>query len=146
MKRLLIVPFIMFAIAIYAQPMVKVDVSSDTVAIGETVEVTYTIENGEGKFIMPDMNELPVISGPNSSSSYMYQNGKMSSTQSYSFTLLAMEAGKLVVPGTTYQTGKDKVSIQPVEIIVLTEAGKPISPKKKSEETKSTPTREKKKF
>jgi acetaldehyde dehydrogenase (acetylating) len=132
--------------AIHAQPMVKVDVSSDTVALGETIEVTYTIENGEGKFIMPDMKDLPLISGPNSSSSYMYQNGKMSSTQSYSFVLLATEAGKLVVPGTIYQTGKDKLTINPVEIIVLGEDGKAAAPKNKAEESKIKATREKKKF
>ncbi len=37
-----------------AQPSVKVEVSADTVDAGEVVEVTYTIENGEGHFEAPD--------------------------------------------------------------------------------------------
>jgi BatD DUF11 like domain len=146
MKHLLFIPMMLLTIAMHAQPMVKVDVHPDTVAIGGTVEVTYTIENGEGKFLMPDMRDLPLISGPNSSSSYMYQNGKMSSTQSYSFVLLATEPGKIKIPGTTYQTGKDKLDIKPVEIIVLGEGEKPGSRKNKSDDTTSKTTREKRKF
>ncbi len=136
----------MLAMWMHAQPMVKVEVNPDTVALGQTVEVTYTIENGEGKFIMPDMSKLPLISGPNSSSSYLYQNGKMSSTQSYSFVLLATDEGKIKLPGTTYQTGKDTLEIKPVEIIVLGEGDKPGSGKGKTEDNISKTTREKRKF
>ena len=146
MKHLLVLPMMMLTMWMHAQPMVKVEVNPDTVALGQTVEVTYTIENGEGKFIMPDMSQLPLISGPNSSSSYMYQNGKMSSTQSYSFVLLATDEGKIKVPGTTYQTGKDILDIKPVEIIVLGEGDKRSSSKSKTEDTTSKTTREKRKF
>jgi hypothetical protein len=68
-----------------AQPSIKVEVSADTIPVGEIVEVTYTIENGDGEFEAPDFNGLPVISGPNTSSSFVYQNGKMSSSQSYTY-------------------------------------------------------------
>jgi len=131
---------------ITAQPVVKVDVSSDTIELGATVEVTYTIENGEGQFEMPDMDKLPVVSGPNSSSSFMYQDGKMRSSQSYSFTLLAVEEGKIIVPAAAYHTGKENLAINPVEITVMNEKQKPASSKKKQETTKPTTTREKKKI
>jgi hypothetical protein len=129
-----------------AQPVVKVTVSSDTIELEETVEVTYTIENGEGQFVMPDMDDLPVISGPNSSSSFMYQNGKMSSSQSYSFSLMAAEEGKIIIPATSYKTGDEKLMINPVEIIVLNQNYKPTMPKKNQETIKPTTTREKKKI
>lgn len=128
------------------QPVVKVEVSSDTISIGEMVEVTYTIENGEGKLLMPDISNLPVIRGPNTSSSFMYQNGKMSSNQSYSFTLMAMEAGTLVIPAATYQTGEEKLTINPVEVVVLATPGAPSSSKPATGKSSSTITREKRKF
>lgn len=128
------------------QPVVKVEVSSDTISIGELVEVTYTIENGEGKLLMPDISNLPVIRGPNTSSSFMYQNGKMSSNQSYSFTLMAMEAGTLVIPAATYQTGEEKLTINPVEVVVLATPGAPSSSKPATGKSSSTITREKRKF
>jgi oxygen tolerance protein BatD len=129
-----------------AQPVVKVNVSSDTIELGATVEVTYTIENGEGQFVMPVMDNLPVVSGPNSSSSFMYQDGKMRSSQSYSFTLLALEEGKIIVPEAAYKTGNEKMVINPVEIIVMREKQKSESSKKNQETTKPTVTREKKKI
>lgn len=128
------------------QPVVKVEVSSDTISIGELVEVTYTIENGEGKLLMPDISNLPVIRGPNTSSSFMYQNGKMSSNQSYSFTLMAMEAGTLVIPAATYQTGEEKLTINPVEVVVLATPDAPSSSKPATGKSSSTITREKRKF
>lgn len=140
-------PLFLLSITVLGQqPEVKVEVSSDTISIGEMVEVTYTIENGEGKLIMPDMSKLPVIRGPNSSSSFMYQNGKMSSNQSYSFTLLAMEPGTLVIPAATYQTGEDKLTINPVEVVVLAAPGTSGSSKSSTAKSSSTTTREKRKF
>lgn len=147
MKRLFFLPMLFLSITAFGQqPVVKVEVSSDTISIGETVEVTYTIENGEGKLIMPDMSDLPVISGPNSSSSFMYQNGKMSSNQSYSFTLMALEEGTLTIPKATYQTGEEKLTINPVEIVVLSTPGAPSSSKSATQKSSSTTTREKRKF
>lgn len=146
MKYLFFIAAFSLSFATTAQPVVKVEVSSDTISMGQTVQVTYTIENGEGNFIMPDMNDLPVISGPNSSSSFMYKNGKMSSSQSYSFTLLGMEPGKLVLPEAAYKTGDELLAINPVEIIVIAGEGQPASPSKSKETTGSKSTREKRKF
>jgi len=147
MKRLFFLPLLWLSITAFGQqPVVKVEVSSDTISIGEMVEVTYTIENGEGKLIMPDMSKLPVVSGPNTSSSFMYQNGKMSSNQSYSFTLMALEAGTLIIPAATYQTGEEKLTINPVEVVVLTTPGTKSSSKSATEKPSSTTTREKRKF
>ncbi len=146
MKKLILFLLCMAVAWVQAQPVIKVEVSADTIFIGETVDVTYTIEGGEGNFLLPDLNDLPIISGPNSSSSFMYQNGKMSSSQSYSFTLLAVEAGKLTVPGTTYQTDKDKMAIEAVDIIVTSESKSPSPSKMKTDPPSLKSTREKRKF
>jgi hypothetical protein len=81
MKPLVFILSIFGYVCLQAQPSIKVEVSADTIPVGEIVEVTYTIENGDGEFEAPDFNGLPVISGPNTSSSFVYQNGKMSSSQ-----------------------------------------------------------------
>lgn len=146
MKILLLCIVMLFALDAYGQPLVKVEVSSDTIAPGEVVEVTYTIENGEGKFIMPDLTGLPVVSGPNSSSSFMYQNGKMSSFQSYSFSLLPREDGILEVPGTTYASKTENLVIQPVRIVVGAVSSGPSTIKVVPETSSSKSTREKRKF
>lgn len=146
MKYGLISIIMFFTHLLVGQPLVKVEVSADTIAVGQTVDVTYTIENGDGKFIMPDITGLPVISGPHSASSMVYQQGKMSSSQSYSFTLMAMEDGQLIVPQTFYKSNKEEIAIHPVAIVVLPAGHQPSSAKKVEEESKPTTTREKRKF
>ena len=145
--KIIVLSIIMFiGFHIKGQPLVKVEVSSDTIAVGEVVEVTYTIENAEGQFNMPDLKGLPIVSGPNSSSSFMYQNGKTSSYQSYSFSLLANEEGILLVPKTTYVVGKESTTIEPVTIVVGKGATKSLTGKEPAEAPSSKSTREKRKF
>ena len=146
MKIIVLLITMFLAYDLFSQPLVKVEVSSDTIAPGEVVEVTYTIENGEGKFNMPDLSGLPVVSGPNSSSSFMYQNGKMSSYQSYSFSLLPREQGIVMVPGTTYVSKTEDLMIQPVTIVVGAGSSKPSKVTVVPETPSSKSTREKRKF
>ncbi len=135
---------VMIGLAAYAQPSVTVNVSADTVRPGEIIEVTYTVENGQGRLALPDMSGLPVVSGPNSSSSFIYQGGVTRSTQSYSFQLLAREEGTIEIPATKY-TDKDQVlDIKGVTITVSAGGGK----SKPSSKSAAPPPvqREKRKF
>ena len=129
-----------------SQASVKVEVSADTIAVGQQVQVTYTVENGDGDFNLPDMNDLPVISGPNSSSSFLYQNGKMTSSQSYSFWLQPTGAGKLTIPGASYGTGNEKLTIDPVEIVVSDTLEDIMLSKPQTTSTPAKPAREKRKI
>lgn len=135
-----------FTINAQAQPSVKVEVSADTIALGEVVEVTYTIENGDGKFEAPDFGDLPVISGPNTSSSYIYQNGKMSSSQSYAYVFRPMEEGNLKIPEAVYKDKSQMLKIKSVEVVV-NRYGQQSTVKKSTPESEPVkPAREKKKF
>ena len=102
-----------------SQPTIKVEVSADTVALGELVEITYTIENGDGRFEAPDFTSLPVVSGPNTSSSFMIANGKKSSSQSYSYILRPMDEAFLQIPGGAYVENNQKQLIDPLTIVVM---------------------------
>lgn len=131
-----------------AQPVVKTEISADTIAVGEIVKVTYSIEGGGGKFELPDLSGLPVISGPNTSSSFVYQNGVMKSNQSYSFSLKAIEEGLLYVPQAVYYSQQDAIIIDPIVITVLPGLDKPSKPRsiqqevaKPEKETKKRETR-----
>ncbi len=144
MKTIITLCFSWLTVILMAQPTVKVEVSADTINPGALVEVTYTIENGDGRFEAPDLKNVPVVSGPNTSSSFMIANGKKSSSQSYSYILRPAEEGKIVIPEAYFRDGENSLKIDPVEIVVLNEAHQlPMEPPK-SKPTK--PTREKKKF
>jgi hypothetical protein len=126
-----------------SQPSVKVELSADTVMMGDLVELTYTIENGQGKFTQPDLSGLPIVSGPNSSTSMVYENGKMSTSQSYSYILRPQRTGQLVIPSMMYVTGADTITLQPLTVVV--DKYFPVEPPGQSK-TANGVVREKKKF
>jgi hypothetical protein len=143
MKAIITALCTMLAVITIAQPSVKVELSADTVMMGELVELTYTIENGQGKFTQPDLTGLPIVSGPNSSTSMVYENGKMSTSQSYSYILRPERTGQLVIPPTTYVTGADTITLQPLTVVV--DKYFPVEPPGQSKTTNGV-VREKKKF
>jgi len=146
MKTIITIIGLIFWIGANAQPSVKVEVSADTIALGEIVEVTYTIENGDGKFQAPDFNGLPVVSGPNTSSSFIYQNGKMSSSQTYAYLFRPQEEGTMKIPEAAYVDQSQTLKIDSVEIIV-NRYGQKSTAKKSTPETEPVKSvREKKKF
>src|SRR5688500_4064320 len=119
MKSIITIALIWVAGMMAAQVSIKVEVSADTIAAGETVEVIYSIDNGEGRFEPPDLTGLPLISGPNTSSSFMIQNGKKSSSQSYTYIFKPMEEGEIIIPEAYYDDGNQKLTFQQLEIIVF---------------------------
>lgn len=143
--------FLVFKLALitmiaYGQPAISVEVSADTIETGKTVEIKYTIQNGNGKFSMPVLDSLPVVSGPNSSSSFMYQNGEQSYSQSYSFVLLGLEDGTLRVPEASYVTEEEIIFIEPVEIVVGKAMGQSAATSENTESKLSKSKREKRVF
>ena len=144
MKFLFTTTLLYLTTLLTGQATVKVEVSADTINPGDLVQVTYTLENGEGHFEAPDFTNLPLVSGPNVSSSFMIQNGHKSSSQSYSFVLKGGEEGKIVIPEAYFREKDHDQKIDPVEIVILTHSNLPKNPEPENKSSKAT--REKKKF
>lgn len=80
--------------------------------LGTAVEVTFTIHNtNKGKFTPPVFKGFDIINGPMHSSSTQIYNGKVSSEESYSYTLepkqigkLRIESASLIYSGKTYKS------------------------------------------
>lgn len=72
------------------------------VGVGETFRVSYTLNASGEKFKRPAFKNFDVLSGPNHSMSSQVQisNGKMkrSTTNTYSFHLVAKKKGKFTIP------------------------------------------------
>ena len=140
----------------HAQATFTLEVSADTASIGELIEVKYILENGEGEFEVPDMEGLPVISGPNSASSFSIQNGRKSSSHSFSFILEPFNEGLIEIPGASYTQNGQTLTVDPVRIVVtkdpergqLKQSYKSSSSPSSSSTSSSSPlyNREKRKF
>ena len=73
----------------------------------------------DGKFIAPDFEGFRVISGPNFNSYYSMINGEVTQRSSYSYQLLPLEEGHLVISPATLRQTEDEVTLEPIEVIVL---------------------------
>lgn len=95
------------------------EVSSDTVLQGNRLEVRFTAKNIQAKFEAPDFGELPIVSGPNMSSSMQIINGNYSSAQTYSYQLLAQEVGEYFISPSYFVTADTTYETPPFAIIIL---------------------------
>ncbi len=148
MKFLLIFITLTINTWVNAQTTFTLEVTADTASVGDLIEVKYVLENGSDQLELPALENLPVISGPNTSSSFMMQNGKTSSSMAYSFILRPEEEGVIEIPGASYTEKGETLTVDPVRIVIM-ESGH--SDKVKQSAKSLSPTsplqnREKRKF
>lgn len=141
-----------------AQPKFSVAVSSDTLLLGNYLELKFTIENVTSNgFEAPDLLPLNVIGGPNTSSSMSIINGVVSQSTSYTYYLQPEEIGVFTIKPAFLPTGETALETPPLDIIVIPNPDaiikRPHSPEKRIEEymapqktEEHAPTRPRKKF
>lgn len=98
--------------------------SAKKVITGRSFTVKFELKGGRGSnFNPPNFKGFKRIAGPNTSSSTTIINGKMSSSYSLSFTLLAQKPGKYTIGAASMQVGGKKVVSRPI-VVEVVEAGK----------------------
>ena len=106
---------------IYAQEDAKftVTVSTDSVLLGNYVEVTFTLENAAmEEFQAPVFEGFRIISGPNQSSSFSMMNGKVTQSASYSYYLEPKDIGSYYIAPAFVITEESTLETTPIEILV----------------------------
>ena len=96
----------------------KVEISNDSILLGNYFEVRFNLENAEGKnFEAPPLDEFQVISGPNYSSSYSMINGQVSQAVTYSYHLAPKDIGNFYLQPATIQVGDKVLETEVLEIL-----------------------------
>lgn len=118
--------FAFLVICLFAQytldaqdPVFKVEVSSDSILVGNYFELVFTIENAEGKFDAPNLSEFDIIGGPNTSSSFSMINGRVTQSASYSYYLKPRDIGVFTIPPAFYETDETTLETIPIDIIAV---------------------------
>jgi uncharacterized protein (DUF58 family) len=107
---------------IYAQkgPVFSVEVSNDSILMGNMVKVAFTLENAQGdNFQAPYFKEFDVVSGPNVSTSFSMINGQTSQTITYTYYLRPREIGNYFIEPASISTEEAVLETQPLEVIVV---------------------------
>jgi hypothetical protein len=98
---------------------VSVELSSDTVLIGNYLRVKFTLENSSASFEAPAFKGFRVISGPNVSSSMNFINGKLSQKISYEYYLDPEDVGQYFIEEAYFVSDIETFATEPLEIYVL---------------------------
>ena len=97
--------------------------SKTKVAVGETFQLTYSLNANGSNFKMPALNEFDVYSGPNQSTSMSFVNGAMSQSISLSYILSAKKEGKITIqPGSVSVNG---AAVQSNSLVIEVVKGSP---------------------
>jgi len=97
----------------------NVSVSSDTLLLGNYLEVRFEINNGKGSFIAPDFAGWNIVSGPNTSSSFSIMNGEMRQSSSYSYYLEAHQEGMYTIAPARLKTDDGEMKTPEIFIAVV---------------------------
>ena len=98
----------------------EVQISSDSILVGNYFEIRFSVENIKGKFEAPTFQDFQVISGPNQSSSMQIINGEMTQSYSYSYFLKPQEIGNYSIPPAYLVLEEDEVlETPPIDILVV---------------------------
>jgi len=108
--------------------------SSDSILIGNWIELTYTIENSDGEFQAPTFSSLEIVGGPNTSSSIQIINGDKSSTTRYSYYLKPTELGQTIIAPAYLVDGGETLETIAIELNVYPNPENIITPPEQKNE------------
>jgi hypothetical protein len=95
------------------------EVSSDSVLLGNSLAVRFTLKNADGNDFTPPAFEGFEVNGPNVSSSMSIVNGEVSQQLSYTYYLKPLEAGNYYIEPASISAGKEVLETAPFEVIAL---------------------------
>jgi len=96
-----------------------VEISADTILLGNYIQLRYTLENVGGKFEMPELEGMLLISGPNITSSMSMINGEVTQKASYTVYLKPVDIGNHYIGPAYIETESGVLESQPINITAI---------------------------
>lgn len=121
-KLLLLASFMICTIITFGQKEAKltVEVSNDSILLGNYIEVKFTIENASVEnFEAPNFDGFNIVSGPNQSSSMMINNGEVTQSVAYSYYIEPIDIGNYYIQPAFVDTGAEMIESNPIEVLVV---------------------------
>lgn len=113
-----------------AEVDIHASLNRDSIALGETVELTVAVTGSIGRVTeprLPALDYLEIVS-TSSQQSIEFVNGRMSSTRSYVFVLRPTREGKFTIPGLEVNAAGQVYTTRPVTLTVAGRAASAPSP------------------
>lgn len=117
MKRYIILLFLSFQ-AMIAQVQFEAKVSKQTLGLNERLRIDFTMNDDGDNFTPPNFEGFKIVAGPSQQVSQSWINGRSSFNKTYSYFLLPMQKGTLVIRqasidirGQIYKTSPIKINV-----------------------------------
>ena len=119
MKNLIFATLIITLFAQFsAAQTLTATVSSDSILIGNYINVKFKCDDVNGKFEAPNFENVDVISGPNVSMSTQIINGEYSGSKEISFQIRPTVEGQITIPPAYYIIDENTIETQPIVLNV----------------------------
>lgn len=93
--------------------------SKTRVAVGESFQISFSLNSSGSNFKAPALNDFNVYSGPNQSTSMSYVNGAMSQSITLSYVIAAKKEGKINIGAATVNVNGTIIQSNPFTIEVV---------------------------
>jgi hypothetical protein len=127
MKRYLILLFLSFQ-AIIAQVQFEAKVSKQNLGLNERLRIDFTMNDDGDNFIPPNFEGFKIVAGPSQQVSQSWINGKSSFNKTYSYFLLPMQKGALVIRQASIDIRGQIYKTSPIRITVTAAVEQPRDP------------------
>jgi hypothetical protein len=97
----------------------EIQVSTDTILLGNFFEVRFLVQNAKGEFDPPAFEHFEVVGGPNQSSSMSIVNGVSSQSSSFSYFLKPKTTGLLSIEPSYWEAQDTTMETHPLDIVCL---------------------------
>jgi hypothetical protein len=101
-------------------PRFTVELSSDSILLGNYFKAVFTLENANGQaFDPPHFEGFEIVSGPNVASSFSMTNGRTSQRVSYTYYLRPRNIGNYYIEPASIAVGETVLETLPVPVTVV---------------------------
>ncbi|MEE4355501.1 MAG: BatD family protein [Desulfococcaceae bacterium] len=114
--------FLCFPLCAQAAPEVRATVDRTELRLGESLQLKITVAGAEGEADISPIKDFRVVSRGTSTSINMV-NGSFSQEVSYTYTLIPLRQGNLLIPPLRVKTDGGTLQTEPVRIRVSEKAG-----------------------
>lgn len=121
MKRLLfVITLLLTTLTTFADEISFVADAPDAVVVGQQFRLSYEVNRGKAREPrVPAVDGFTVLYGPSRSSGYYNNNGNVTRTSTYTFTLRAEKEGTFTFPAVTIEADGEQVTSNKLTIKVL---------------------------
>lgn len=125
MKRLgilLLLSCVAFALSAQGKVQFVAQANAKKVVKGGTLEVTFTLKNGNGEdFRPPSFKDFQIVSGPSTMVSKTFVNGRLSQSFAYTYRIRATKVGQLTIEKASIKVGNRLYTTTPIKVKVIKE-------------------------